>query len=159
MNRPRLVLAPAPPRPELERLRRAVHGGGGRLTAATLAVYQFLLERGGPVTIGEIGAGCRKRLRKAPHLVSLYRITHRLEELGFVRRVMLGDGVVRFEASAIGHHHHVVCTQCGRIAELDLCGMEAVERYVREVLQFNHLSHTLEYQGVCPQCVPAQPGA
>ncbi|HEX7928325.1 MAG TPA: transcriptional repressor [bacterium] len=144
-------------RPEVERLQHAVRGSGGRLTATTVTVYQFLLDRTGPVTIEQIAEGCRKTMRKVPHMVSLYRITHRLEELGFVRKVILGDGVVRFEASDVGHHHHVVCTQCGRIAELDICGMEVVEKYVREVLQFNQLSHTLEYRGVCAECVPARP--
>lgn len=111
------------------------------------------------MSIEQIAEGVRSLLHKAPHMVSLYRITARLEELGFVRKVTLGDGVVRYEASDIGHHHHVVCSECGRIVELDICGMEVVEKYVREVLQFNQLSHTLEYRGVCADCVPARPGA
>jgi Fe2+ or Zn2+ uptake regulation protein len=139
---------------ELDRLRQALRGGGGRMTAATAVVFQFLLNRAGPVTVEEIAAGCRDLLRKPPHMVSLYRITRRLEELGFLRRVVLGDGVARYEPAAIGHHHHVVCTLCGRIAELDLCGMEVMEQYVREVLQFKQLAHTLEYRGICPECAP-----
>ena len=102
----RLTIATGGERPELERLQHAVRGSGGRLTATTITVFQFLLDRTGPVTIEQIADGCRKTMRKVPHMVSLYRITHRLEELGFVRKVILGDGVVRFEASDIGHHHH-----------------------------------------------------
>ena len=139
---------------ELERLRHALRGDGGRMTAATAVVFQFLLSRAGPVTVEEIAAGCRSLLRKPPHMVSLYRITRRLEELGFLRRVALGDGVARYEPAAVGHHHHVVCTLCGKIAELDLCGIEVMEKYVREVLQYKQLSHTLEYRGVCPECDP-----
>jgi Fe2+ or Zn2+ uptake regulation protein len=158
MIRQRLTIATGGQRPELERLRHAVRSSGGRLTATTVTVFEYLLDRTGPVTIEQIAAGCRRTIRKAPHMVSLYRITHRLEELGFVRKVVLGDGIVRYEASDIGHHHHVVCTQCGRIAELDICGMEAVEKHVRDVLRFDELSHTLEYRGVCADCVPARPG-
>jgi Fe2+ or Zn2+ uptake regulation protein len=156
MNRARAASAPVR-YVDLDPLRQAVRGGGGRLTASTATVYQFLSDRQTPVTLDEIAEGCRKRLRKPPHMVSLYRITHRLEELGFVRKVVLGDGVARYETSSIGHHHHVVCTACGRIAELDKCGMEAMEKYVREVLRFNQLTHNLEYRGVCAQCVPAHP--
>ncbi len=159
MNRARLAAPSVRERVDLEALRQAVRDGGGRLTSATTTVYQYLAGRQGPITIEEIAAGCRRLLRKPPHMVSLYRITHRLAELGFVRKVVLGDGVVRYEASSIGHHHHVVCTVCGRIAELEQCGMEAMENYVREVLQFHQLTHNLEYRGVCAQCVPARPGA
>jgi len=138
---------------ELERLRAAVRATGGRLTGPTEAVFRFLLERRRPLSIEEIQAGCRPR-GKAPHLVSLYRIARRLVELDFVRRVQLGDGVVRYEPAVQGHHHHVVCTRCGKIAELDVCGMEVIEKYVREVLQFRELSHALEYKGVCRACRP-----
>jgi Fe2+ or Zn2+ uptake regulation protein len=158
MTRAPVAVAPQREPAGLASLRRAVREGGGRLTPTTEAVYQFLLSRPGPVALEQIAAGCRKLLRKPPHTVSLYRITHRLEELGFVHKVALGDGIVRYEASDIGHHHHVVCTVCGRIVELDLCGMEVVDKYVREVLQFNHLTHSLEYRGVCAECVPAHTG-
>lgn len=158
MKRAPLAVAPAPGLGDLERLSRAVREGGGRLTPTTKAVYQTLRSRPGPVTIEQIAAGCRKLLRKPPHMVSVYRITHRLEELGFAHRVVLGDGIVRFEASDIGHHHHVVCTQCGRIVELELCGMEGVDQFVRDVLQFHQLSHSLEYRGVCAQCRAAPAG-
>lgn len=155
----RLTIAKDSEHPEVERLRAAVRGSGGRLTASTVKVFQVLLDHGGPATIEQIAERSRAAMRKAPHMVSLYRITHRLEELGFVHKVVLGDGVVRFEASDVSHHHHVVCTQCGKIAELDICGMEVVEKYVREVLQFNQVSHTLEYRGVCANCGPATPSA
>ncbi len=144
-----------PLRHELERLRAAVRGTGGRLTGSTEAVFRTLLEQQRPQSIEELQQGFRPR-GKAPHLVSLYRITRRLEELDFVRRVMLDDGMVRYEPTAQGHHHHVVCSLCGRITELDVCGMEAIEKYVREVLQFRQISHSLEYKGVCRDCQPAE---
>jgi len=31
-------------------------------------------------------------------------------------------------------------------------GMEPVERYVRDVLRFRQISHSLEYQGICREC-------
>jgi Fur family transcriptional regulator, ferric uptake regulator len=136
---------------ELDRLRDALRGSGGRLTGPTESVFRVLMEQHRPLTIEELQQGCRPRA-KAPHLVSLYRITRRLEELGFVRRVQLGDGVVRYELTAAGHHHHVVCTLCGKITELDVCGMEVIEKYVREVLQFRQISHDLEYKGICREC-------
>lgn len=140
---------------ELERLRAAVRATGGRLTGPTEAVFRFLLEQRRPLSIEEIQAGCRPR-RRAPHLVSLYRIARRLEELDFLRRVQLGDGIVRYEPAVQGHHHHVVCTRCGKITELDVCGMEVIEKYVREVLQFRQISHSLEYKGVCRDCRRAE---
>jgi Fur family ferric uptake transcriptional regulator len=136
---------------ELERLRESVRRSGGRLTAATESVFRYLLDEQRPVSIEEIQAGCRPTGRK-PHLVSLYRITGRLQELEFVKRVMLGDGMVRYEPAAQGHHHHIVCSLCGTISELDVCGMEEIEKYVRDVLMFRDISHSLEYKGICPDC-------
>lgn len=141
----------------LHHLRARIHDAGGRLTAATEQVFRHLWRERHPRSIDEIAGALAARDGRAVHPASVYRITQRLVHLGLLRTVHLGDGVLRYEPEARGHHHHVVCTACGDIRELDMCAVESMESYVRDELRFSELSHSLEYRGICPRCAAAGP--
>jgi len=46
---------------------------------------------------------------------SVYRILDELERLHLVQRVEIGQAMVRYErvCAEEGHHHHLVCDECG----------------------------------------------
>jgi len=80
---------------------------------------------------------------------------HLLEGMKLVRRYDLGDGIARFELLAEGddgHHHHLVCTRCAMVVELDECFPHEVERKIAAENNFASVSHRLEFFGICPQC-------
>ncbi len=141
----------------LQRLRTRIHAAGGRLTPTTELVFAQLLRERHPRSVDEIASALAAGKRPPVHPVSVYRIARRLVHLGLLRPVRLGDGMVRYEPEDRGHHHHVVCNACGEIRELQVCGIESVESYVRDELSYSDLTHTLEYRGICPRC--AEDGA
>src|SRR5262245_5386346 len=63
-------------------------------------------------------------------IASVYRALDGMDELGLVQRVDLGDGVARYEpAHDDGHHHHLVCDECGKLEPFEDQGLEsAIER-------------------------------
>ena len=59
-------------------------------------------------------------------LATVYRSMRLLEDMGMVKRFDFGDGTARFELleeGDDGHHHHLVCTRCAEIVELDECSV------------------------------------
>jgi len=88
----------------------------------------------------------RKIRKKLPTIKeeSLYRILSDFEKFGYIRRVDV-PGIIRYEL-ACRLHGHFVCTECGRIVDIDnvdvrlpaeLCGAENV---------------CITVNGVCPKC-------
>lgn len=80
---------------------------------------------------------------------------HLLEDMGMVKRFELGDGVARFELlleGDDGHHHHLVCTECACVVELEDCTICELEEQVASRNGFVAVTHKLEFFGVCPAC-------
>lgn len=52
-------------------------------------------------------------------LGTVYRNLNLLVEEGVIQRVLLGDGVVRYDGK-LGHHHHFICAKTGKIYDVEL---------------------------------------
>lgn len=86
-------------------------------------------------------------------LVSVYRNLALFVEAGIVREVRVPGAAVRYEDAQRGHHHHVVCTGCGQVAELPECD-SAQHALPHDVPGFERVDGvSLEYSGVCRKCV------
>ena len=64
------------------------------------------------------------------NISTVYRTLELLKRLGLVTETDLGGGRVRYHPAEKGHHHHLVCQQCGAIIDLD----ESVLSSVKDVL-------------------------
>jgi Fur family ferric uptake transcriptional regulator len=54
-----------------------------------------------------------------------------------------------------GHHHHLVCRQCGTVVPIDAREVEAEIQSLASELRFRVDTHTLEFAGYCEACQPA----
>lgn len=101
-------------------LRTAIRNSGLRATAARVAVYNCLVEAGGPLTHGEV---CDQLAGSGFDRATVYRNLADLTEAQLVKRTDLGDHLWRFELvreNASTHeaedpHAHFVCTECGTV--------------------------------------------
>ena len=62
------------------------------------------------------------------------------------------DGECVYRACSSGHHHHLVCRDCGRTVEVD---GPAVERWAAAMSSehgFTDVTHTVEIFGRCSDC-------
>ena len=58
-------------------------------------------------------------------LTTAYRAVERWREEGFVEHAGIRDGETVFVlCGAHGHHHHLVCVQCGATSVLEGCALE-----------------------------------
>ena len=126
-----------------------------RVTAPRQAILALLREHRHPMTNKEIHAALAKG---DCDLATLYRSMHLLEGMGMVKRFDFGDGAARFElvtGDAHAHHHHLVCTCCADIVEIDDCFADELEKRVAASHGFKSVTHKLEFFGVCPDCQQA----
>ena len=133
-----------------ELLRRARQ----RYTLGRRQLVEMLLEVDRPVTIPELlELGARQSQS------SLYRNLAVMEQAGAVRRLASVDDVARYELDEelTGHHHHLVCSICGRIDDIVLD--EAFEKQLHkavgrtsEASGYELSAHHLEMVGACPDC-------
>lgn len=119
-----------------------------RATPGRIALVNALRNVKTPLTVEEIHAEVQNI-----DLVTVYRILDHLRRNGLVHEVHFKSSPVRYELHGHGHHHHIVCTYCGRIAELPECDIETIESRVLKSSSFARITeHTLEFFGSCNDC-------
>jgi len=122
-----------------------IKNAGVKFTRPRKLVLDVLKAAKQPVSIKEI----HKRIRKNADLASVYRTIHLFEELNIVREVPLGEGYQRYELIEEGrHHHYILCVECGRLEDIDVCLLDRVEK----TTNYKILTHSMEFRGICHNC-------
>ena len=103
--------------PDTADLERALRAAGLRVTRPRLAVLDAVHARPHLDTKALIGAA-RARLGAVSHQ-AVYDVLHALEDAGLVRRIQPEGSDARYEARVGDNHHHMVCRDCGAIADVD----------------------------------------
>jgi Fe2+ or Zn2+ uptake regulation protein len=137
-----------------ETIAERLHRSRQRYTLGRRELVDTLLGSGRPVTIAELMRGGAEQSQS-----STYRNLAVLEACGVVLRLPSVDGLARFELSEelTRHHHHLVCTDCGRLDDVDLPEkLEAtLHRTTMEAgksLGYEVDEHRLELRGRCADC-------
>ena len=132
--------------------------GDSRYTRHRRALIEVLGAAKQPMTIAEI-------LVVATHLPqsSVYRNLAVFEETGLVQRLVGHGDFARFELAEdlLGHHHHLVCSSCGSMLDIELpAELEAeIERALAMVARrkrFQVHAHRLDLVGLCRSCAAAE---
>ncbi|UGS37147.1 Fur family transcriptional regulator [Capillimicrobium parvum] len=95
----------------------ALRERGQRVTPQRLTIARVVRELDRHVTAEQVLTAVSDRL-PGVSLPTVYATLELLEELGSVRRVSAGGGAVLYDPRT-HPHHHVVCTRCGAVADID----------------------------------------
>jgi Fur family transcriptional regulator, ferric uptake regulator len=139
-------------RQEMSTLTNRLRGQSLKITGPRAAIFKILRQHPHPLTNKEIWGALPKG---QCDLATIYRSIHLLEEMGMVKRFDFGDGAARFELVGEGddgHHHHLVCTRCSEVVEIDECFPSEVEKRIAAANGFKAVTHKLEFFGICPDC-------
>ncbi len=85
-------------------------------------------------------------------LATVYRTLETLRELGLVATAAQARGETAYLYCGGGHHHHAVCTRCGRVDDVPCRSLPKFERMLSSALRFRLTEHQLEFYGVCARC-------
>jgi Fur family transcriptional regulator, ferric uptake regulator len=130
----------------VERLRSA----GYKITPPRLAVLEVIQQEGEHLHPNEI-LDQAKSIHPEIGRATVYRTLELLTQLGIVRPIYVGETgpmYIRIE----GGHHHLVCSECGRIVDFDQCMADEMAYDLAERFGFRITSHLLEFYGLCADC-------
>ena len=129
-----------------DRLRSA----GLQVTAQRTAVLSAV-ERRQHSTADEIAAGVREEIGTVSRQ-AVYDALAALVAKGLLRRIQPSGSAARFEHRVGDNHHHVVCRQCGRMADVDCAVGAAPCLTAADDSGFAIDEAEVIYWGRCPQC-------
>ena len=134
----------------------ALDAAGLRKTDARRTVATLIADRDGPFTAADLLADARAR-QVGVGRATVFRALDTLSDLGVVERLDLPNGEHAYVGCEPVHHHHVICTTCGRMTEVEDCGMRDVAREVARRSGYRVDTHRLELFGTCPDCLRTAP--
>jgi Fur family ferric uptake transcriptional regulator len=127
-----------------------------RYTSGRRAIVGALAASERPLTVPEILAGTE---RGALPQSSAYRNLAVLVDASVVHRLAGNDEFARYELAEelAGHHHHLVCEQCGKVADVDTSSR--LEKALAEAAEvaaaengFDVTGHRIDLLGRCDDC-------
>ena len=89
-------------------------------------------------------------------LTTVYRCLAMMADAGEVDVLFAEDGEARYRACSTGHHHHLVCRNCGYTVEVTAAPVERWARQTAGRHGFSDVTHTVEIQGICIGCASQQ---
>jgi Fur family ferric uptake transcriptional regulator len=119
-------------------------------TPARLAINDFFSSVNTPVDVEQIVQHLRSQ-KLETNKVTVYRILDFLFKNRIINRVEFGEGKYRYELKK-NHHHHLVCTNCGKIEEVEGDFLKKMEDDIFKSKKFKVESHSLEFFGLCEDC-------
>ena len=124
---------------------------GYRLTPQRLMVLSAIENSDSHISAEEIYV---QVVAKYPNvnISTVYRTMELLKRLGLVTETDLGEGRVRYHPAEKGHHHHLVCRECGAIIDLDESLLASLRSALLREYKFNADLRHLAILGRCVNC-------
>ncbi|MFD4726577.1 Fur family transcriptional regulator [Streptomyces seoulensis] len=134
----------------LDRLR----GRGWRLTSQRRVVAEVLDGEHVHLTADEVHA---RAVVKLPEIsrATVYNTLGELVSLGEVLEVSTDHRAKRYDPNAHHPHHHLVCSRCGAIRDVNPTGDPLTDLPDTERFGFAVSDVEVTYRGLCPECAAA----
>lgn len=83
---------------------------------------------------------------------TVFRTLRLLQDIGTLCQVVLDDGTLQYRLTSGGHHHHIVCSQCGAVNDFSSCDIQSLLNEIAERTGYDIEAHRLEVYGRCKSC-------
>jgi len=136
-------------------------GEGYRITVPRQAILDVLSKTQEHLSAEDIYIAVHKFYPNVG-LTTVYRTLELLAQMGIILKFEFGDGRARYELAegpkGARHHHHLVCTNCGRVIdytdfiddEIEL--LSQIEKGLSEKFNFKITNHLIQFYGLCDEC-------
>ncbi|MBI5233412.1 MAG: transcriptional repressor [Deltaproteobacteria bacterium] len=136
----------------MDMLKGCLSQKGLKSTAQREHIAEIFFKSNTHISIDELA---RKAKRKSSRVnyATVYRTMKLLTECGLAMQRQFGDGQARYEnLPEDGHHDHVICIKCSKIAEFKNQKIEELQLDMAQRLGFKVINHKLELYGYCSKC-------
>lgn len=122
-----------------------------RNTAGKRAVLAVVSMAKTPASVHDIENASQIKKLKLDQ-ATIYRIVNALTKTGILHAVNFQEGKSRYELASNPHHHHVVCTNCGQVKDVEDCLEPTAVTTIEKQTGYTIASHSLEFFGLCKAC-------
>ncbi|HXX59346.1 MAG TPA: Fur family transcriptional regulator [Dehalococcoidales bacterium] len=133
------------------RISEELHTKGLRMTPQRLMIVAAIEESTDHISADDVFAQVVKKYPNV-NISTVYRTLDLLEEMGLVTKTDLGGGRVRYHPAEKGHHHHLVCRECGKIIDMKEEALNPLKEMLMYDYQFIADLRHLGIWGRCLQC-------
>lgn len=128
-------------------LRKTLKENKLKVTPGRLELLDVFEHAKKPLSVKDVS----EKLPKADK-VTLYRNVESLENLGLLKQVRFSDTESLYELTSLGHHHHLVCKNCGKVSDVEGCKV-SINAALLHGTGFSKITeHSLEFFGICNSC-------
>lgn len=93
-------------------------------------------------------------------LATVYRALSGLAASGDADTLQSPEGEALYRAcESRGHHHHLICRECGRAVEIEASEVEQWARRTAAQHGFHDAEHVIDIFGLCSECAAARTAA
>lgn len=132
---------------------QALRAAGLRVTRQRMAVLELLRERSEALSAQEVYLEFRSG-GESIGLSTVYRALMSLEEAGLLDTLQR-EGEQAFRYCSPKHHHHLICTECNEVRELEAALVEEWVEKVSQTHAFDVTGHRADIYGRCSRCATA----
>jgi Fur family ferric uptake transcriptional regulator len=125
---------------------------GYRMTPQRMMILDAIKGASGHISAEDIYQEVCKRYPSI-NISTIYRTLELLKEMRLVTETDMGDGRVRFHSAGHEHHHHLVCSRCGKVIDMDESVMAPLTNLLAEKYGFRADLKHLAIFGHCKDCV------
>lgn len=124
---------------------------GYRLTPQRMMILEAIADREGHISAEEI---CERVRVAYPYLdiSTVYRTLDLLKTLHLVSETDMGRGHAVYELLSKGLHHHLICTECGKVLDVDNSFLDPLRQAIEERYDFHAEIEHLAVFGMCSEC-------
>lgn len=127
-----------------------------KMTPQRQTVLQIFLDHPGEHLSAEDVYGILHDQKFEIGLATVYRSLELLSELSILQKMEFGDGCSRYEVNTLDptqhHHHHLICTNCGKVIEFEEDLLENLEADINNKTGFKVSDHQVKFFGICKEC-------
>ena len=136
---------------DISRVTGRLREKGYRLTSQRLMILEAIESSHDHISAEEIYAGVSARYPNV-NISTVYRTLDLLKKLGMVYEIDLGEGRIRYHAEESGHHHHLVCQDCGSVIDIDESALSSLRDVLLRDYGFRADLRHVGVFGLCEKC-------
>ena len=124
---------------------------GYRLTPQRMMIVSAMESSDDHISAEEIYAQVAAKYSNV-NISTVYRTLELLKKLGLVYEIDLGEGRIRYHAEGSGHHHHLVCQNCGKVIDIHEASLSSLRDILLHEYNFQAELRHVGIFGLCEDC-------
>lgn len=131
-------------------IKSELHAAGLRVTGGRVALVEALEAQ--PHSDAESLSRVLRESLPGTSVQSVHNMLHDLTDAGLLRRIEPAGSPARYERRRDDNHHHLVCTSCGAITDVDCVVGEAPCLAPSDAAGYAVHTAEVTFWGLCPAC-------